>query len=303
MRFSVWPSPQRSWKDVRQLVVHCDQSGWDGMYFADHFMPDDPRGVPADGAVLECWAVLAALAAETQQLRLGSLVSGNLYRHPAMVANAAATIDHISDGRFVVGLGAGWQVNEHAAYGIDLLDVGPRLDAFEEACVVITSLLGQQRTTFSGGHYRMTDAPCDPKPVQAHLPLLIGGSGEKRTMRIAARYADEWNAWGSPEDFARRTGILEAHCSAVGRDPGSIVRSTQALVYLSTDEKWLAPLRRESSARSRLLGTPAELVEQVAAYDAVGVDELIIPDWMMGSASRTADTLDLFWNEVAVHFR
>src|SRR5579864_2421456 len=103
MRFSVWPSPQRSWSDIREVVLHCDRSGWDGVYFADHFMPDDPEGRPRDGAVLECFAVLAALAAETSRVRLGSLVAGNRYRHPAVVANAAATIDHISGGRFVVG--------------------------------------------------------------------------------------------------------------------------------------------------------------------------------------------------------
>ena len=303
MRFSVWPSPQRPWHDVRDIVLHCDGSGWDGAYFADHFMPDDPGGDPVDGPVLECWSVLSALAAETRHVRLGSLVSGNLYRHPAVVANAAATIDHISGGRFIVGLGAGWQRNEHIAYGIDLLDVGPRLDHLEEACTVIGSLLAETRTTFAGASYRLTDAPCDPKPVQSHLPLLVGGNGEKRTMRIAARYADEWNAWGTAEDFRRRTDVLARHCAAVGRQPDSIARSTQALVYLSTDETWLARQRGAMSGRPCLLGTPAEMVEQVAAYDAVGVDELIVPDWMMGSASRTTDTLDLFWNEVAVHFR
>ncbi|HXQ61281.1 MAG TPA: TIGR03560 family F420-dependent LLM class oxidoreductase [Acidimicrobiales bacterium] len=303
MRFSVWPSPQRPWRDVRALVLHCDESGWDGAYFADHFMPDDPAGAPADGPVLECWSVLAALAAETRHLRLGPLVSGNLYRHPAVVANAAATIDQISGGRFIVGLGAGWQRNEHGAYGIDLLEVGPRLDRFEEACAVVRSLLGQRRTTIAGAHYRITDAPCEPGPVQAHLPLLVGGSGEKRTMRIAARYADEWNAWGTAEDFRRRSPLFADHCAAVDRDPGSVARSTQALVFLSTDETWLAPLRRDASARARLLGTPAEVAEQVAGYAAAGVDELIVPDWTMGSAARAADTLDLFWNEVAVHFR
>src|ERR1039457_1604262 len=241
MRFSVWPSPQRSWRDVREIVVHCDGSGWDGAYFADHFMPDAPGGRPVDGPTLECWSVLSALAAETGHLRLGPLVSGNLYRHPAVVAKAAATIDHRSGGRFIVGLGAGWQRNEHAAYGIDLLEVGPRLDRLEESCAVISSLLAEPRTTFSGASYQITDAPCGPKPVQAHLPLLVGGSGEKRTMRIAATYADEWNAWGTPEDFRRRTDVLAEHCAAVGRDQGSIARSTQALVYLSTDEKWLAP--------------------------------------------------------------
>ncbi|MGH9018488.1 MAG: TIGR03560 family F420-dependent LLM class oxidoreductase, partial [Acidimicrobiales bacterium] len=266
MRFSVWPSPQRRWNDVSDIVVHCDSSGWDGAYFADHFMPDDPAGVPRDGAVLECWSVLGALAARTGRLRLGSLVSGNLYRHPAVVANAAATLDHISGGRFVVGLGAGWQVNEHAAYGIDLLDTGPRLDRFEESCAVISSLLSRTRTTFAGSSYAITDAPCDPKPVQARLPLLVGGSGEKRTMRIAAGYADEWNAWGTPEDYRRRSDILADHCAAVGRDPGAIARSTQALVFLSTDEGWLGRQRQAMSDRPCLLGTPALAVEQVAAY-------------------------------------
>jgi len=303
VRFSVWPSPQRPWSDIRRIVVHGDATGWDGAYFADHFMPDDPAGQPVDGDVLECWAVLAALASVTQHLRLGSLVSGNRYRHPAVVANAAATIDAISGGRFVIGLGAGWQRNEHTAYGIDLLDVTPRLDALAESCAIIRSLLSERRTSMVGATYAITDAPCDPKPVAGHLPLLVGGSGEKRTMRIAACFADEWNAWGSPQDFTRRSRLLDDHCAAVGRRPDAVTRSTQALVYLSTDESWLARHRQGSDGRAQLLGTPAELTEQVAAYQAAGVDELIIPDWMMGPASRAVDTLDLFWNEVAVHFR
>ena len=122
-------------------------------------------------------------------------------------------------------------------------------------------------------------------------------------MRIAARYADEWNAWGSAEDFRRRTPCWPTIAPPSIAIPGAIARSTQALVYLSTDEAWLARWRQDAPARPRLLGTPAEMVEQVAAYDAVGVDELIVPDWTMGSAARAVDTLDLFWNEVAVHFR
>ncbi len=121
-----------------------------------------------------------------------------------MVANAAATVDHISGGRFVLGVGAGWQVNEHDAYGIDLLDTKTRLDRFEAACEIITSLLREQRTTFDGDGYRITNAPCDPKPVQSPLPLLVGGKGERRTMRIAARYANEWNAWTTAEEFRQK---------------------------------------------------------------------------------------------------
>jgi F420-dependent oxidoreductase-like protein len=303
MRFSVWPSPQRPWEEVLAIVRHCDETGWDGAYFPDHFMPDSPDGRPVDGSMLECWSVLAALAASTSQLRLAPLVSGNLYRHPAVLANMAATIDRISNGRFAVGLGAGWQVNEHAAFGIDLMDTGPRLDRLEEACAVLTSMLREERTTVDGVHYHVTDAPCDPKPVQERLPLLIGGRGERRTMRIAARYADEWNAWSTPDDFRRMSAVLDRHCSDIGRDPGAITRSTQALVYLSKDESWLDRHREGAAGRTTIVGTPSQVCETVGAYRDAGVDELIVPDWTMGPAERAIGTLDLFWNEVAAEFR
>jgi alkanesulfonate monooxygenase SsuD/methylene tetrahydromethanopterin reductase-like flavin-dependent oxidoreductase (luciferase family) len=269
------------------------------VYFADHFMPNDLGGEPLDGPVLECWSVMAGLAAATEQLRIGSLVCGNLYRHPAVVANAASTVDHISGGRFVLGVGAGWQVNEHEAYGIDLLDTKARLDRFEAACAVLTSLLREQRTTLEADVYRITNAPCDPKPVQSPLPLLVGGKGERRTMRIAARYADEWNAWTTPDEFRQKIDVLARHCNDLERDPSSIHRSTQALMYLSTDESWLARFRDRDPVRPVIVGTPAEVVEQVAAYRDAGVDELIVPDWTMGKPPRAQDTLELFWTEVA----
>jgi F420-dependent oxidoreductase-like protein len=299
MRFSVWPSPERPWADVLEIVRACDRAGWYGVYFADHFMPNDLGGEPLDGPVLECWSVMAGLAAATEQLRIGSLVCGNLYRHPAVVANAASTVDHISGGRFVLGVGAGWQVNEHEAYGIDLLDTKARLDRFEAACAVLTSLLREQRTTLEADVYRITNAPCDPKPVQSPLPLLVGGKGERRTMRIAARYADEWNAWTTPDEFRQKIDVLARHCNDLERDPSSIHRSTQALMYLSTDESWLARFRDRDPVRPVIVGTPAEVVEQVAAYRDVGVDELIVPDWTMGKPPRAQDTLELFWTEVA----
>jgi F420-dependent oxidoreductase-like protein len=304
MRFSVWPSPERPWAETRAIVRSCDESGWDSAYFADHFMPDDLEGgQPKDGPVFECFSVLAGLAACTEHVRLGPLVAGNLYRHPAVVANIAAAIDQISAGRFVLGLGAGWQVNEHAAYGIDLLDVRTRLDRFEEACIVTTSLLRQHRTTFHGQHYSLTDAPCDPKPVQERLPLLIGGGGEKRMLRIVARHADEWNTWCTPEVFRSKSAILDRYCEAIDRDPATIRRSTQALVFMSDDEAWLARRRVQATGRPCLIGTPAEVVEQVGAYADAGVEELIVPDWTMGRLDRAQDTLCLFWTDVAAHFR
>jgi F420-dependent oxidoreductase-like protein len=304
MKFSVWPSPERPWPEIRRLVTECDAAGWDGVWFADHFMPNDPQGATAkDGPTLECYSALAALAAATQSVRLGPLVTGNLYRHPAVVANAVAAIDRVSEGRFVIGLGAGWQVNEHAAFGIDLLSVKERMDRLEEAAEVITSLLRNPRTTFAGRHYHLEDAPCEPKPVQTRLPLLIGGGGEQRTMRIAARWADEWNTWATPEVFAAKSAVLDQRCEEIGRDPKEIGRSTQAMVFLSRDEGWLSRHRGTPGGMPVMVGTPEEVVEQVGAYHQAGVDELIIPDWTMGPPERASDTLTLFWTEVAANFR
>ena len=303
MRFSVWPMPSRPWNDVLSIVSHCEEVGWDGVYFADHFMPNDPKGAtPLDGPMLECWAVLSALAASTERIRLGSLVAGNLYRHPAVLANAVATLDCISGGRMVLGLGAGWQVNEHAAYGIDLLDTTTRLDRFEEACAVLRSLLHEERTTFHGEHYDISDAPCQPRPVQDRLPLLVGGGGEKRTLRIAALYADEWNAWTTAEVFRHKSEVLDRHCADVDRDPAAIRRSTQTLVHLSKDESKLADARTPR-ADAHAGGDAERDARSGRRLRDAGVDEFIVPDWTMGAADSAKDTLDLFWHEVATKLR
>jgi F420-dependent oxidoreductase-like protein len=298
MRFSIWPSPVRPWEEILELTRHCEATGWDGVYFADHFMPNGPDATPLDGDTLECWSVMAALASAVPRLRLGTLVSSVTYRHPAVLANIAAAVDRISGGRLLLGIGAGWQENEHAAYGIELGSVKERLDRFDEACQVLTSLLREPRTTFAGEHYRLTEAPNQPAPVQERLPILIGGGGEKRTMRMAAQYADEWNAWTTPEVLAHKVGVLRRHCDDLGRDPAEIAVSTQALLFLSTDEAWLADKRGNG-----IVGTPAEVTEIVAAYRDAGCDELIIPDFTLGPMARRKDTCDLLINEVAPNFR
>jgi F420-dependent oxidoreductase-like protein len=298
MRFSIWPSPVRPWEEILELTRHCEATGWDGVYFADHFMPNGPDATPLDGDTLECWSVMAALAAAVPRLRLGTLVSSVTYRHPAVLANIAAAVDRISGGRLLLGIGAGWQENEHVAYGIELGSVKERLDRFDEACQVLTSLLREPRTTFAGEHYRLTEAPNQPAPVQERLPILIGGGGEKRTMRMAAQYADEWNAWTTPEVLAHKVGVLRRHCDDLGRDPAEIAVSTQALLFLSTDEAWLADKRGNG-----IVGTPAKVTEIVAAYRDAGCDELIIPDFTLGPMARRKDTCDLLINEVAPNFR
>ena len=284
MRFSVWPDVGRPWAEVLALTTHAEQTGWDGVYVADHFMPNGSE--PLDGPMAECWTTLAGLAACVPRLRLGTLVCGNTYRHPAVLAKQAATVDQLSGGRLVLGLGAGWQENEHAAYGLHFGTVRERMDRFEEACQVVTSLLHQTRSTFEGAHYRLTDAPCDPKPVQDHLPLLLGGGGEKRTLRIVARYADEWNVWGTPDLCTQKAAVLARHCEEADRDPSTILRSTQALVWIDCDVP-------AGVGRAAIGGTAEQLVDTVFAYRDAGIDELIVPDFNLGrSLTERLDRYD-----------
>ena len=303
MRFSIWPSPMHSWDEILELTRHCETTGWDGVYFADHFMPNAPDETPMDGDTLECWSVIAALAAAVPRLRLAPLVTSVTYRHPAVLANIAAAVDNISHGRLLLGIGAGWQENEHAAYGLALGSVKQRLDRFEEATQILLSLLREPRTSFEGNYFTISDAPNQPRPVQSPIPLLIGGSGEKRTMRIAARYADEWNAWTMPELLAHKVGVLQQHCNDLGRDPAEIAVSTQALLFLSTDEDWLAGKRGSDTGRAAVIGTPDQVTEIIQQYAEAGADEFIVPDFTMGSLSRRKDTCDLFIEQVAPSFR
>jgi F420-dependent oxidoreductase-like protein len=301
MRFSFWPTTNQPWSDILDASRYAEQTGWDGVWLADHFMP---FAGDVDAPMHECLAGLAGLAASVPRVRIGSLVLGNTYRHPAVVAKQAVTIDHIAPGRLVLGVGAGWQENEHAAYGIELPPVKERLDRFEEACEVISSLLANERTTFSGTHYHLDDAPLSPKAATGHIPLLVGGGGERRTLKIAARYADEWNTWGLPDLLAQKGAVLDRHCEAIGRDPASIVRSANALVIVSDDEQRLARFRNRDLGRPTIVGTPDEAVEVIAAYRDAGVDELIVPDGSLGrdpSAKRAA--MDLFMAEVAAKAR
>lgn len=303
MRFGIWPSPMQPWEDCLELVRHCEATGWDSAYYADHFMPNGPGTEPLDGDTLECWSVMAALAALVPRIRLASLVTSVTYRHPAVLAKIASAVDRISAGRLTLGLGAGWQENEHASYGIELGSIGERLDRFEEAVGIIVSMLRNPRTTFDGKYYRVTDAPNQPTPLQERMPILIGGGGEKRTLRIAARWADEWNTWSNPELLAHKVGVLRSHCEQLDRDPAEIKVSTQALLFLSTDESWLHDKRNPGGGAQVIVGTPKEVVDIVARYKDAGADELIIPSFTLGSLNRSKDTCDLFINEVASQFR
>lgn len=301
MRFSFWIPNSLPWEETLAAGRFAESVGFDGLWYADHFMPNAVE--PVDGPVHEAFPIMAALAASVPRVRIGPLVAGNTYRNPAVLAKMAASIDQVSGGRFVLGLGAGWQENEHRAYGLDFNTFRWRFDRLEEACQVIRSLLTETRTTFEGTHYRLEDAPLDPKPVQARLPLLIGGGGEKRTLRIVARYADEWNVWGTPEILAQKGAVLDEHCRTEGRDPASVQRSAVALLFLSTDAAVLDKVRSMTIERPTVIGTPAEVRDQMAAYAAAGVDEFIVPGFTFRSAADREATLQLFIDEVAPALR
>jgi F420-dependent oxidoreductase-like protein len=227
MRLAFKTAPQdTNWDDMLEVWRAADdielfESGW----LFDHFYPifSDPTG-----PCLEGWVTLTALAQATKRLRLGTLVTGIHYRHPAVLANMAATLDIVSGGRLEIGIGAGWNEEESGAYGISVGTPKERSDRFEEACEVIIGLLSDDTTSFRGTYYELTGARCNPKPVQRpHPPICIGGNGEKRTLRTAARFAQHWNfVGGTVEEFAHKREVLHEHCANLGRDPEEILLSS-----------------------------------------------------------------------------
>jgi F420-dependent oxidoreductase-like protein len=226
MRFAIKTRPEhQSWALMRDVWLAADEmeifeSAWNW----DHFYP-----LTGDltGPNLEGWTMLAALAEATSRIRIGCQVSGMIYRHPAVLANMAATVDIISDGRLELGLGAGWNQLECDAYGIELPPVRERLDRFDEGVAAIAALLSQTVTTFGGRYVTLTDARCEPKPVQRpYPPIVIGGRGKTRTLRTAARWAQQWNAiTQDPADWLDLKQALTAHCADLGRDPAEITCS------------------------------------------------------------------------------
>jgi F420-dependent oxidoreductase-like protein len=296
MRFSFWPNPSQTYTDVLELCSHAEQTGWDGIWYADHFMPNAEN---TSAPWPEAWTTLAAIGARTERLRIGTLVAGNTYRHPAVLAKIATTLDHITGGRVVLGLGSGWQENEHKQYGLEFYTVAERLQRLDEACQVIKTLFSEQHANFDGKFYQLDNASFEPKPVQRPLPLLIGGGGEKVTLKITAKHANEWNVWGDPAILRQKMGVLDQHCADIGRDPAEIQRSAVALLFMSTDNAFLEKTRNADMQQPHLIGTPDEIKDIVAEYEAAGVDELIVPDFTMGGREQKLETMDTFILQVA----
>jgi alkanesulfonate monooxygenase SsuD/methylene tetrahydromethanopterin reductase-like flavin-dependent oxidoreductase (luciferase family) len=285
MKFSVWPNMSHTPAEVFATARWAQDAGWHGVWYADHCMPNTGDESFKPGDTHECWAMLPAIAAVTERVRVGSLVAPTSVHHPAVLANRAASIDHISNGRMVLGLGAGWQINEHLAYGIDLEPPKARVDRFEEAIEVIRSLLGQDRTTFLGDVYSITDAPCDPAPIQSPLPILVG-TGSPRMLRITARFADEWNTWGGPTMAGGAREKFVAACESVEREPSSMWSSVQALVFVTDDDAQADQILAGELGPRSIAGTANRLVEVIGEYADLGFDEFIVPDFNLGATTE-----------------
>ena len=252
------PPHHASWSEFLDVWRCADEiEVFESAWTWDHFYP---LAEPWDGPNFEGWTMLAALAQATSRLRLGAMVNGMHHRHPAVTANMAATLDHISGGRFELGLGAGWNTMESDAYGMPLGSLKERSDRFEEGIEVIVSLLTATETNFSGEWFHLEHAWCEPKPVQSHIPIVIGGKGRRRTLRTAARFADQWDVTfpTDPSEWSELDDVLRAHCDDVGRDPLAITRSIH-LGFSDDDD-------------------PSALREQAAAFFEAGVDVVV---WSM----------------------
>jgi F420-dependent oxidoreductase-like protein len=219
------------WKDA-------DDLGYHGVWNYDHFYGLYVGGVPLEQPTLEGWTTLAAMAKVTKRSRIGCMVTGVTYRHPAVLANMAVTVDHISGGRLEFGLGAAWHEPEHTTYGMEFPSAGVRIAMLDEACEIIRRLWTEEKVDHEGRFWTLKDALCFPKPVQKRLPIVIGGSGPKKTLRVVAKHADEWNApMATADSYRDLSKILEDHCSDVGRDPGEIKRSVQLFLMPGNEQQ------------------------------------------------------------------
>jgi F420-dependent oxidoreductase-like protein len=283
MRFRIFTEPQEgaTYDDQLAVALLAEELGFDAYFRSDHYMSffaDDGRPGPTDA-----WTTLAGLARDTTRLRLGTLVSPVTFRLPGPLAIAVAQIDAMSAGRVELGLGAGWNDREHAAYGIPFPATGVRFAHLEEQLAIITGLWSTpigERFSFSGNHYTITDSPALPKPVQhPHPPIVIGGFGPTRTPKLAARYANEFNvAFAPPEGFPEIAARVHAACEAIGRDPASLPTSIANTVVCGSDEaeveRRAANIGRDA-ATARLAsfaGTPAEVIDRLGAYRDAGAE-------------------------------
>ena len=272
-----------NWSRVAETVRAMDEGPWHSAWVPDHFVPPLDFLDEADDN-FEGWTLLTAMAAVTERLRLGVLVAGNTYRHPALLAKMAATLDNISNGRLEFGIGAGWHEREHEAYGWNFPSLKERSDRLEEACALIKALFtADGPVDYEGRYYHLNAAPFAPHCVQQpHPPIMVGGGGERRTLRTLARYGDVMNVSGSPAFVAHKIAVLEAHCADLGRDPGTITKTVMLPVGLQDDEARAERLRdvwgagrTDEERRALPIGSATRVIDALLAYEPLGVDGII----------------------------
>ncbi|MGC8850493.1 MAG: TIGR03560 family F420-dependent LLM class oxidoreductase [Candidatus Bathyarchaeia archaeon] len=297
-------------KELKRIARRCEELRFSSIWLFDH-MTTFP--VVTGKPFLECWTTLSALTQCTRKIRLGPLVSCNSFRHPPLLAKMAATVDVLSGGRLEFGIGAGWFKDEYRRFGYNYPSLGERIRQLEESLKIITGVWIQERFSFNGSYYRVSDAFCTPKPVQKpHPPIWIGGKGDN-TLRLVAGYGDACNLSSlSPEECMKRLMVLENYCEDWGRDPRSIIKSYMAIIFLDKDlESAKAKIRRylealptkavseidESFYSKRIVGGPGECIRRIEEYEKAGIGYIILffPDISDGMLTR-------FSEDVASHF-
>ncbi|MFQ5873285.1 MAG: LLM class F420-dependent oxidoreductase [Dehalococcoidia bacterium] len=286
IKFGVSIGQERvTWPQLREVVGVIEELGFDSLWTHDHLIPSDPGR--HEGPCLESWALLGAYAMMTKEIRIGCMVAGNTYRNPVLLAKSATTVDIMSGGRLIFGIGAGWFEQEHVAYDFSFHTVRERIERLDEAVELIRLLWKSDRpVTYRGRFYTLVDAPFNPKPVQKpHPPILIAGGGEKRTLRVVAKWADAMNIFGTPDITARKFRVLEQHCKELGRDPREIEKTVNAaFIPAEKLDEWnrylehlatTMPDQVEARKRSAVVGDMDTIKEWVRGQVEVGAEHII----------------------------
>jgi F420-dependent oxidoreductase-like protein len=299
-----------TWDEWLALAAACERSGLEGLFRSDHYLSVVGR---RERATLDALATLAALAAATERIRLGTLVSPVTFRHPSVLAKSVTTIDHVSGGRVELGLGAGWNEGEHAAYGFQFPSLGTRMELLEEQLEIVHRLWTEDSVTFVGRHYRLDDCPALPRPLQEpHPPLILGGNAKPRSVALAVRLADEYNTLiASIDDCRERKSVLAQACESAGRDPATLPLTLMATCVVGEDRAQLLERVRGVLAvfgsgdedpevvlaerRERwVAGTPDEVVERLGALADAGVERVYLQHLVHGDT----ETVDLIGEAV-----